>query len=93
MDRRREGMDKEREGDNNIERGFLLFEILWLRMYSLENSESRRLSVLVDVLVSFSFAFYSFYRPKVAQFPRDLTLSVGFRAKHTFGLLRRPSLR
>ncbi|KAL5138499.1 hypothetical protein HKD37_10G028660 [Glycine soja] len=34
-------MDKEREGENGSRRGFLLFEILKLWVYLIENSESR----------------------------------------------------
>ena len=55
-----ERLIKEDEVIMNIERGFFLLEILRFRMYSLESYESRCLGV------SFSFASYSFYRPKVA---------------------------
>ncbi|KAL5172992.1 hypothetical protein HKD37_16G045627 [Glycine soja] len=55
-----EGWIEGEKGIMDIERGFLLLEMLRLRMYSLESSESRCLSVY------FSFASYSFYRPKVA---------------------------
>lgn len=41
----------------NIEREFPLFEILMLRMYSLQNSEFQCV---------FWFVSYFFYRPKVA---------------------------
>ena len=56
----RKGWKKEEKGIIDIERGFPLFEILRLKMYSLESFESQ----CIDV--SFSFASYSFYRPKVA---------------------------
>jgi len=54
------GWIKEEMGIMNIERGFPLFEILGLKMYSLESSESPCLGVC------FSFASYSFYRSEVA---------------------------
>jgi len=47
---RKEGWIKEEKGIMDIEKGFLLLEILRLRMHSLESSESR---------CFFSFAFYS----------------------------------
>ena len=45
VDRRRERMIKEKKGIMDIEREFPLFEILRLRIYSLESSESRCASV------------------------------------------------
>jgi len=57
---RRIGMDRGEKGIRDIEKGFPLFEILKLRMYSLESFESRCVGVY------FSFASYSFYRLKVA---------------------------
>jgi len=52
----------------DINRGFPLFEILGLKMYSLESSESPGLSRDWYLGVYLSFASYSFYRPKVAYF-------------------------
>jgi len=51
VDRRIRGMDKEREGENAIEGGFPLLEILRLRMYSLESSESLCVFLLCFLLL------------------------------------------
>jgi len=62
------GADVDRRMD--IDRGFSLFEILGLKIYSLESYESPRLSRDWYPDVYLSFASYSFYRPKVAYFSR-----------------------
>jgi len=56
----RKGWIKEEKGIMDIERGFHLFEMLRLKMYSLESSESQCIGV--------SFLSLSFYRPKVTYF-------------------------